>query len=114
MPSLDMNGPYELTNEKIDQTITRTTPGNYALGYVRELTFYVLYVGRSDDDVNARLKQWVGHSRYTHFMFSYARSSRDAFEKECKNYHDFDVPPDNKEHPKRPNGTDWKCPVCSA
>jgi len=106
MVSLEMSGPFELKLK---------SPGNYALGYTRDLTFYVLYVGRSDDDVDNRIKSWVGKNpNYTHFMFSYAKSSRDAFEKECKNYHDFDVPQDNKEHPKRPDGTDWKCPVCGA
>lgn len=116
MPSLNMQGPYRLSTEKIDEVITRTSPGNYALGYVRDNTFYVCYVGRSDTDVNGRLKEWVGKKpKYTHFKFSYATSPKAAFEKECRNYHDFggsDVL-DNDYHPQRPEGTNWKCPICN-
>jgi len=36
MPLLDMEGSYELTAQKIDKVITRTSPGNYALGYTSE------------------------------------------------------------------------------
>lgn len=47
MATLNMNGPYELTTAKIDAVVTRTSPGNYALGYVNsENTFIVQYVGR--------------------------------------------------------------------
>ena len=56
MASLNMEGPYRLTKEKIDEVVTRKSPGNYGLGYVRDDIFYVCYVGRSDDDVNERLK----------------------------------------------------------
>lgn len=103
MASLNMEGSYQLIREKVDEVVTSTSPGNYALGYVRNNTFYVCYVGRSDDDVNGRLKDWVGKkpNRYTHFMFSYAASSEAAFEKECRNYHDFgeNEKLDNEYHP---------------
>jgi hypothetical protein len=115
MASLDMNGPYELSKEKIDNNVTRTSPGNYALGHVSDSTFYINYVGRSDVDVNYRLKGWVGkNSKYTHFKFSYATSPKAAFEKECRNFHDFRGTEklDNDQHPQRPEGSDWKCPVC--
>uniref|UniRef100_A0A7V3J9S8 GIY-YIG nuclease family protein n=1 Tax=candidate division CPR3 bacterium TaxID=2268181 RepID=A0A7V3J9S8_UNCC3 len=117
MASLDMEGPYRLTTEKIDEAVTRASPGNYALGYIQDSTFCVCYVGRSDDNVNGRLKQWVGEkpNRYTHFKFSYATSPKAAFEKECRNYHDFggSAELDNEYHPKRPEGTNWKCPICN-
>jgi hypothetical protein len=60
-----MNGPYELTTQKIDGVVTQTSP-------------------------------------------------KAAFEKECKNYHDFGGSEklDNKQHPERPDGTNWECPVC--
>jgi len=115
--SLDMSETYELTNQKIDEVVTRTSPGNYALGYVSNSTFHVRYVGRSDTDVNSRLKSWVGKdSRYKQFKYSYATSSKEAFEKECKNYHDSGGSEslDNKDHPQRPEGTNWKCPICGA
>jgi len=117
MASLDMKGPYKLTAEKIDEVVTRTSQGNYALGYVRDNTFYVCYVGRSDTDISERLNQSVGKkpNQYTHFKFSYATSPKAAFEKECRNYHDFGGANklDNEYHPQRPDGTNWKCPVCN-
>ena len=113
MASLDMQGSYELTRAKVDAVVTRTSAGNYALGYSRNNTFYVQYVGRADSDVASRIKQHVGE-KYERFMFSYATSPKAAFEKECKNYHDFgeNRKLDNKIHPDRPAGTSWKCPYC--
>lgn len=113
MASLGMEGPYKLDEDTIDDKVTRTSPGNYALGKKDDQdTFLVGYVGRSDSDVNARLKSWVGNTRRPLFKFSYATSAEAAFEKECNNYHDFDSP-GNDSHPSRPAGTDWKCPRCS-
>ena len=90
-----MNGPYLLNKDKIDEVVTETSAGNYALGYVNEKgTFIVKYVGRADSDVNA--------------------SPKAAFEKECRNYHDFGGSKslDNKIHPDRPKNSSWKCPCC--
>ena len=115
MASLNMEGAYVLTTQKIDDVVTRKSPGNYALGSVSDSTFNVAYIGRSDTDVNNRLKLWVGtNNKYTHFKFSYATSPKAAFEKECMNYHDFggSAKLDNKQHPERPDDTDWKCPMC--
>jgi|SRR5690554_2076317 len=114
MASLGMNGPYDLTNQKIDAVITNKSAGNYALGYVNEdKTFIVQYVGRSDSDLNGRLKTWVG-KEYKSFKYAYATSPKAAFTKECENYHDFGGKDklDNKSHPDRPNGSGWKCPKC--
>jgi len=63
--SLEMSGSYPLSDEAIDQALTRTSPGNYALGYMDGDRFDVFYVGRSDSDVRQRLHEWVGMpSRY--------------------------------------------------
>lgn len=112
MASLNMNGPYELTKDEIDKKVTRKSAGNYALGYVNDNTFYVKYVGRSDDDLNDRLKDWV--DKYKKFKYSYATSPKAAFEKECHNYHDFGESEklDNEIHPDRPDGSSWECPYC--
>lgn len=120
MPSLNMSGPYEFTSAEVDKHITRTQAGNYALGYLSNQgkTFKVRYVGRSDTDVNDRLKKHLSEREarnYTHFKFRYATSPKDAFETECRNYHDFgeDKKLDNKNHPDIPsNSKNWKCPVC--
>jgi hypothetical protein len=75
MRSLEMNGSYPLSNEAIDEVLTRTSPGNYALGYMDGDTFSVFYVGRSDSDVRQRLHEWVGlPSRYENYA-SPARAS---------------------------------------
>lgn len=115
MASLNMKGSYELTTERIDEVVTKTSAGNYALGYRSDGTFILCYVGRSDDDVKERLKSWVGKTKkYKGFMFSYATSPKAAFEKECKNYHDFGGSEklDNEKHPERPYLSKWKCPEC--
>ena len=115
MSSLEMSGPYVFTRAKIDQVVTKKSAGNYALGYVdQSKTFIVQYVGRSDSDVNAELKNRIS-SRYKSFKYSYAASPKAAFEKECRNYHDFggSAKLDNKIHPARPANSGWKCPVCN-
>lgn len=103
----------KLDEKTIEREITRTSPGNYGLGYIQDNTFHVCYVGRSDDDIKGRLKQWVGvkPDRYIHFRFKYASSIKEAFERECRNYHDCDHL-DNKDHPAIPENTNWRCPVC--
>lgn len=110
MPSTGLQGPFNLTTTGIDKAVTRTSPGAYALGAVRDDTFYINYVGRSDTDVNDRLKDHVGS--YAKFKFDYFGSAKAAFQKECRLYHDFD-PQDNKVHPARPPGSGWTCPRCA-
>jgi hypothetical protein len=114
MALLNMNGPYALSGDEIDRQVTNMSPGNYGLGYTKEDgTFIVQYVGRSDEDVNKRLHDWVG-TKYKKFKYSYVGSSKLAFEKECRNYHDFggNEKLDNETHPGRPKGTNWICSVC--
>jgi hypothetical protein len=115
MGSLQMQGPYPLTDVAIDECLTRQAPGNSALGHLDGDTFLVFYVGRSDSDVKHRLHEWVGASArpdrhaparaawalqgrsaispddggYTRFAFSYASSADAAFAKEWRNYDDF-------------------------
>lgn len=114
MASLDMQGVYDLTNAIIDERVTQTSEGNYALGSINQKTqkFIVKYVGRSDSDLNVRLKQHVG--KYPNFKFSYADSPKAAFEKVCRNFHDFGGTKKliNAIHPTRPADSDWTCPCC--
>ncbi len=108
-----MEGPYTLTEKEVDRVVARKSPGAYILDRKKlpEQTFYVYYAGRSDVDVNARLKQHLGN--YSRFKFEYHSSPKSAFEKECNLYHDFN-PPDNSVHPARPANSGWKCPRCTA
>ena len=116
MPFLNMYGPYEFTKEMVDRKITKKSAGNYALGYLRNDVFVVRYVGRSDSDVNGRIKDHIGEcDEYQMFKFSYATSPRAAFLEECRNWHDFQGPSgklNNEYHPDKPKGTHWVCPEC--
>jgi hypothetical protein len=114
MPSLQMNGPHLLNRATIDLVVKYRVPGNYALGWVsKKGLFIVRYVGRSDTDLNQELKARMNPT-YMHFKYSYAASSRVAFEKECRNFHDFGgtIELENLVHPDRPDGTSLVCRVC--
>jgi len=114
MVSTGLNGPYTLSEEILDRVVTQTSPGTYVLGYSENNTFYVKYVGRSDNDVNSRLKDWV--EKYPQFKFGYFGSPKASFDKECTIYHDFGGQTgqlDNQIHPQRPEDADWQCPKCN-
>ena len=114
MKSLGMGKKLlNLDSGTITDEITKKSPGNYAIGYVSEDGFVVRYVGRSDSDISDRVKDYIQkrNSKFNKFKFSYAASSKEAYEKECRNYHDFN-PPLNDIHPRKPDGTKYKCPVC--
>lgn len=112
MASLEMGKSYDFDAKSINNVVTSVFAGNYALGYLNKNNeFVVQYVGSSDSDVRERLLQHIGE-KYGVFKFSYATSPKAAFEKECKNYHDF-KPSNNQIHPDRPsNSKSWKCPRC--
>ena len=110
-----MEGPWTLDDLTVDEVITEKSPGNYALGCIgNQGNFIVLYVGRSDDDLNTRLHYWTGRTRYKSFKASYASSPTAAYDKECHNYHDFGESQklDNEKHPDKPSGISVFCPVC--
>jgi len=112
MATLNMEGPYSLDENTVNEKIPRISAGNYALGYVKDGVFFIKYVGSSETDVNFRLKNHIG--KYKSFKFSFAESARASFEKECQNFHDFGMEKklDNSTHPERPQDTSWKCPAC--
>jgi hypothetical protein len=123
--SLNMDGPYDFNNDSIDLNVAKICGGNYALGIVDENTsnFHVTYVGRSDSDVKDRLKKQLSEikniiSRYEtkniSFKYSYASSPKEAFEKECYNFHNFvrSNKLTHNVHPEKPKDVCWKCPVC--
>jgi hypothetical protein len=83
MASLRMEGCYPLDEAKIDEEVTRVSPGNYALGYVGDGRFVASYVGRSDSDVNDRLHSWTGV--YT-TSTSYGPSARASHVSRHRNY----------------------------
>ena len=110
MASPYLYGPYSLTTKGVDENVPVKSAGVYALGKTKDKIFYISRTGRSDDDVNGRLKQHVGN--YSEFEFTYASCSKDAFEKECELYHYYSGAPGNIIHPARPANTNAKCPRC--
>ena len=122
MASLNMGISYALTNEDIEHIVAENRIGNYALGYLNaKATFIVRYVGRSDSDLRERIKHGIvdmaadPSCRYERFKFSYAENVHEAYEKECRNYHDFGGDRGklrNTIHPAKPEGYNGKCPVC--
>jgi len=112
--STGLKDSFSLDAETIDDQVTKTSSGVYALGTKKGNIFHVHYVGRSDVDVKAELKDCVG--RYDRFKFDYTDpySSDAAFLKECQLFHDFggtEGKLDNQHHPERPSG-DVSCPIC--
>ena len=113
MSSLERNGiegPFPLTDTSIDEQVTDTSPGVFTLDDDDTVRFHVVFVGRSDRDVNNQLHVYVG--KYKRFKFAYCLSAQTAFEKECELFHDFD-PRDNVNHPARPGDSGWKCRRCA-
>ena len=108
-----MRGPHRLDSETVSRIVRRRSPGAYLLGHKYGGAFVEDYVGRSDDDVRGRLLQWVGY--YYWFKYEYTSSARAAFYKECSLYHYHGGAQghlDNEYHPRRPDYTNWRCPVC--
>ncbi len=109
------HGPYLFDPVTIDGKVEPNKAGNFVLGYARESTggFIPKYAGRSDSDLRKELHvklQDASKSRRL-FKFDYAQTVREAFEKECLHYHDFKKQLDNDKHPRRPEATNYPCPV---
>lgn len=112
MADTGLLGPYRLTFDGIQTAVAADMPGVFALGHLDGLgRFCVTRIGRSDEDVRAVLRDFIGSENF--FKFDILSNSQAAFEKECSLYHDFS-PRGNQVHPARPAGTDWTCPHCRA
>ncbi|MGQ9571148.1 MAG: hypothetical protein ACUVUQ_10000 [Thermodesulfovibrionales bacterium] len=99
-------GPYPMN--EVNFYVAQNAPGVYILSKDGRSA---AYVGRSDTDVGARIKQSAREGYgYTHFWFEYAISLKDAYSKECEYYYKYN-PPDNTNHPAVPFGKNWRCPV---
>ena len=107
MPNSGLFGPYPLTAAEIDQRID-TTIATFALGHKDGRKFLVQHIGRADKDASDVLKAFA--SDYEYFMYRTYVSTRRAFAKECRLFHDFPgVQRDG--HPEPPPGIRVKCPV---
>jgi hypothetical protein len=101
---------YQLNSTTIDEVVAKKSAGVYLLDRSTNAAFTVNYVGRADEDVANRLKQWAAAGRYKYFSVEYFPSAKTAFERECQLYHHYPNL-DNTIHPARPAGTYHKCPV---
>lgn len=114
MARTNLFGPHTLDKSIMDLIVRGKGPGAYALERRAGNSFTVNYVGRSDDDLNQRLKQWCG-DRYKRFKYAFFETAKASFNKECQIWHDFggtNRKLDNEKHPERSAGKDWQCPVC--
>lgn len=118
MDRLEMGEKHKLCDIIVNMVVPDYKMGNYAFGYIdkEDGAFVVCYVGRSDSDLKKEIKQQMKTDRAkgcTHFKFSIASTKKEAFEKECRNYHDFGECDclNNDIHPAKPAGTEYKCPV---
>ena len=118
MDRLEMGEKHQLSDIIVNMVVPDYKMGNYAFGYIdaESGAFVVRYVGRSDSDLKKEIKQQMKTDRAkgcTHFKFSIASTKKEAFEKECRNYHDFGGRDHlhNENHPDKPDGTKYKCPV---
>ena len=103
-----MNGPFIFNEAEISEKIRNNVIGTYILSSGDNVAHYV---GRSDTNLNVRLKQHLNDPQnYTQFWFEITASSLEAYSLECKWYHKYN-PKDNNYHPAVPPGAAWKCPV---
>jgi len=112
---LDMFGPFDFTVESIDNNITYSKPGDYALGFQNSSGLFVIcYIGRAEKDLRTELKCFIGTPRYDKFKFSYSATVKEAYETQCKIYHDYGGfrTLDNHFHPMKPSGGPYHCPTC--
>ena len=111
MRATGLKGPFPLAISTIDSEVRSVSPGIYALGRTQDDRFWIMYVGRADADLRARLHAQVGS--YSEFKFAYCPSAKEAFEIECNLFHAFE-PSGNKSHPAGPDDSKWICPRCGA
>ena len=110
MPSTGLKGPYVLNWANVDNEVLAGV-GVYALGNLNmRREFVVRYVGRSDGDLSVWIRRWVG--RYEAFQFAHFDTRIEAFETECRLFHEFGGVNalDNDVHPARPPNTTVRCP----
>ncbi|MCK4249284.1 MAG: GIY-YIG nuclease family protein [Candidatus Omnitrophica bacterium] len=110
-----MTGPCNLTESFVDANVS-IQPGAYILVNVNNVA---VYMGRSDSDLNSRLKDHmpsqetnisIKRTGPTSFYFKNTQFAKDAYILECNWYHKYN-PTCNISHPAK-NSCDWFCPVC--
>jgi len=107
-----MEGPFFLFQSIVNLMVRQTSPGHIRIcEKVDHTTHIVRYVGWSDTDVKSEVLQHVGDKTFMFFSFEYADSPRQAYEEACMDHHEFHATLTDKTHPRKPEGTDYACPV---
>ncbi|MBU4304413.1 MAG: GIY-YIG nuclease family protein [Candidatus Omnitrophica bacterium] len=111
--------PEEIVIEKsIKKEASHSMNGPIDLALVNSSNNAV-YVGRSDTDLNSRLKNhlperednaWVRRSFPTDFYFESTANSQEAYRLECEWFHKY-RPSCNNAHPAKLSYS-WACPIC--
>ena len=101
--------------EHIDNGTDWSSASVYVLGGIRKGAdgkprFVIRYVRHVDGDLGGELRKHIG--KYKGFRFKFFRSTRNAYDRECEVFHDFN-PSDNTGHPEKPKNTKFACPVPS-
>ena len=116
-----MEGPYQLSRSVIDAVVADPRPAVFLLRRIEATSQYAHYRGRvgrtrHGERLGPALARWVG-SGYRVFWFEHTDSDRNAFERECRLWHELDGHAgklDNDCHP-RPDGiSGGHCPLCAA
>ena len=105
-----MKGPFLLNNLEINNSVSDSL--QYGVYVIVKLDDTIVYVGRSDTNLKRRIKEHVDEKAdYKKFYYEEATSGKNAYEKECILWHQYQ-PRDNKIHPDHPDySPHWKCPV---
>ncbi len=103
-----MKGPFLLEAKTLAREIDRALGGAFLLC---DLAKVVRAVGRSDRDLPADLLKRVGGKDAVWFYYEYAQNPKEAFEMECKFYHQYLTTLTRRIHPVKPEGKDYKCPL---
>ena len=103
-----MKGPFLLEAKTLTREIDHTLGGAFLLC---DLAKVVRAVGRSDRDILADLLKRVGGKDAVWCYYEYARSPKEAFEMECRCYHQHLTTLTKRFHPVKLEGKDYKCPL---
>jgi len=109
----ETSGPFDFNDFTIDTTVKLKSPGVYLLGYSMNNTFFVERVGRSDTNLNARLKSAEYRGNFRQFKARYCPSAEQAFHEECALWHAYGTGKGNPYHPARPAGINIRCKHCT-
>ncbi len=108
-----LQGPYELTIQQVEHISSAPCCGVFVLGDIDEHGALVAkYIGMANKNIGKRLGDFI--DKYPYFKIMRCKKPYDAFEKQCKIYHECSLfsKLDNPMHPTHPEEESWICPVC--